>query len=455
MSGTAAPTRPSRGDELDLRVDSLAYGGAGVARADGYVVFVRDAVPGDRVRARITKRKRAYAEARAVELIEPSPERIPPVADHPGAPWQVLPYERQLEVKAEQVADALKRIGHLEGFELEPIVPAVAQWRYRNKLEYSFGTADDGSLVCGFHAPGSWERIVHVEDCLLASERGNAARRAALEWCRAHGLRAYDRRAQEGLLRNLVVREGRRTGELQVRLVTSDERVSLDGFPEAVGADSVMWTRAADVGETTLGGASEVLHGTEAIDEELTVAGSDLRFRLSAEAFFQTNTEMAERLYGTAVEFAGLQGWERVYDLFCGIGTIGLALAPRAGEVWGLEIVEEAIADAISNARRNEIANARFFAGDVRLALRELAEEAGRPDVLVVDPPRAGLSAKIVRRIVETAPKRIVYVSCNPTTLAPNAAQLVEAGWQLKRVRPVDMFPQTPHIECVALLERT
>jgi 23S rRNA (uracil1939-C5)-methyltransferase len=454
MSTPAAPARPSRGDELDLRIDSLAYGGAGVARADGYVVFVRDAFPGDRVRARITKRKRAYAEARAVELIEPSAERIPPVADHPGAPWQVLPYERQLEVKAEQVADALKRIGHLEGFELEPIVPAVAEWRYRNKLEYSFGTADDGTLVCGFHAPGSWERIVHVEDCLLASERGNAARRAALAWCRGKGLRAYDRRAQVGLLRNLVVREGRRTGELQVRLVTSDERVDLDGFAEAAGADSVMWTRAADVGETSVGGASEVLHGTEAIEEELTVAGRDLRFRLSAEAFFQTNTEMAERLYGTAVEFAGLQGWERVYDLFCGIGTIGLALAPRAGEVWGLEIVEEAIADAIANARRNEIANARFFAGDARLALRDLAEEAGRPDVLIVDPPRAGLSAKIVRRIIETAPKRIVYVSCNPTTLAPNAAQLVEAGWELKRVRPVDMFPQTPHIECVALLER-
>jgi 23S rRNA (uracil1939-C5)-methyltransferase len=454
MSTPAAPARPSRGDELDLRIDSLAYGGAGVARLDGYVVFVRDAVPGDRVRALVTKRKRAYAEARAVELIEPSPERIPPVADHPGAPWQVLPYERQLEIKARQVADALKRIGHLEGFELEPIVPAVEQWRYRNKLEYSFGTGDNGELVCGFHAPGSWERIVHIEDCLLASERGNAARRAALQWCRDRGLSAYDRRAQEGLLRNLVVREGRRTGELQVRLVTSDTPVDLDGFAEAVGVDSVMWTRAADVGETTVGGDSEVLHGTEAIEEELTVAGRDLRLRLSAEAFFQTNTEMAERLYGTAVEFARLQGWERVYDLFCGIGTIGLALAPRAGEVWGLEIVEEAIADAIANGRRNEIANARFFAGDVRLALRELAEEAGRPDVLVVDPPRAGLSAKIVRRIIETAPKRIVYVSCNPTTLAPNAAQLVEAGWQLKRVRPVDMFPQTPHIECVALLER-
>jgi 23S rRNA (uracil1939-C5)-methyltransferase len=455
MSGTAAPTRPQRGDELDLRIDSLAYGGAGVARTDGYVVFVRDAVPGDLVRARITKRKRAYAEARAVEVLEPSAERIPPVAAHPGAPWQVLPYERQLEVKAGQVEDALRRIGKLDGFVLEPIVPAVEQWRYRNKLEYSFGTASDGTLVCGFHAPGSWEDIVHVEDCLLASERGNAPRRAALDWCRDRGLRAYDRRAQQGLLRNLVVREGRRTGELQVRLVTSDEAVDLDGFAEAVGADSVMWTRAADVGETTAGGESEVLHGTEAIDEELTVAGSELSFRLSAEAFFQTNTEMAERLYGTAVEFAGLQGWERVYDLFCGIGTIGLALAPRAGELWGLEIVEEAIADAIANARRNEISGARFFAGDVRLALRDLVEEAGRPDVLVVDPPRAGLSAKIVRRIIEAAPKRIVYVSCNPTTLAPNAAQLVEAGWGLKRVRPVDMFPQTPHIECVALLERT
>jgi 23S rRNA (uracil1939-C5)-methyltransferase len=443
-------TRPERGQELDLRIDALAYGGAGVARLDGYVVFVRDAVPGDRVRAVVTKRKRTYAEARAVEVLEPGPERVPAVADHPGAPWQVLPYERQLAVKAEQVDDALRRIGRLDGFALEPIVPALERWRYRNKLEYSFGTAEDGRLVCGFHAPGSWERIVPLEDCLLASERGNAARRAALAWCRERGLPAYDRRTGEGLLRNLVVREGRRTGDLQVRLVTSDRDVELTGFAEAVGAGSVVWTRAAGVAETTAGGESEVLAGADAIEEEL----GGLRFRISAEAFFQTNTEMAERLYGVAGEYAGLRGWERVYDLFCGIGTIGLSLAPRAGEVWGLEIVEDAIADALANARRNEIASARFFAGDVRLALRDLVERAGRPDVLVVDPPRAGLSGKIVRRIAEAAPKRIVYVSCNPTTLAPNAAQLGEAGYALRRVRPVDMFPQTPHIECVALLER-
>jgi 23S rRNA (uracil1939-C5)-methyltransferase len=444
-----ATTRPQLGAELELTIDDLAFGGAGVARLDGYVVFVRDAVPGDRVRAVVTKRKKAYAEARSVSVLEPGPDRVPAVADHPGAPWQVLPYERQIAVKSDQVADALRRIGRLDGFAFEEIVPAVEQWRYRNKLEYSFGTVG-GELVCGFHAPGSWERIEPVEDCLLASEAGNAARRSALAWCRDRGLAAYDRRAQSGLLRNLVVREGRRTGELQVRIVTSDEDVALDGFAEAVGADSVLWTRALDVGETTTGGVTEVLHGTDAIEEEL----AGLRFRVSADAFFQTNTEMAERLYAVAAEYAGLQGWERVYDLFCGIGTIGLSLAARAGEVWGLEIVEGAIGDAIANANANEIGNARFFAGDVRLALRELVERAGRPDVLVVDPPRAGLSAKVVRRIIEAAPSRVVYVSCNPTTLAPNAAQLTEAGYALRRVRPVDMFPQTPHIECVALLER-
>jgi 23S rRNA (uracil1939-C5)-methyltransferase len=212
----------------------------------------------------------------------------------------------------------------------------------------------------------------------------------------------------------------------------------------------VLWTRAAGVAETTVGGFTEILDGDGAIHEEL----GELRFRLSPDAFFQTNTEMAEVLYGIAIEAAGLQGWERVYDLFCGIGTIGLSMAARAGEVWGLEIVESAIADAIANAAANEVPNARFFAGDVRLAMRELGEQAGRPDVVVIDPPRAGLSAKIVRRIIESGPKRIVYVSCNPTTLAPNAAQLVEAGYALRSVQPVDMFPQTPHIECVALLER-
>ena len=452
-TGEARTTpRPRRGDELELTIDSLAFGGAGVARLDGYVVFVSGGVPGDRVRALVGKSKRAYAEARAIEILEPSPERLPARADHPGAPWQVLAYERQLEAKHAQVEDALRRIGHLEGYELEPIVPAVEQWRYRNKLEYSFGTGPGGRLICGFHAPGRWEEIVEVEDCLLASEQANAARERIVAWCRERGLTAYDRRSGEGFLRNLVVREGRRTAQLQLRLVTSEGELDREGLVDAAGEVSgLLWTRMDSVAETTQGGETELLTGSDRLEEEL----GGLQFRITPEAFFQTNTEMAERLYGVAIEYAALRGFERVYDLYCGIGTIALLMAPRAAEVWGLEIVEEAIVDAIAAAAHNEIDNARFFAGDVRLALRELVSTAGRPDVLVVDPPRAGLSQKVVRRIIEAGPKRIVYVSCNPTTLAPNAAQLVaDGGYRLVRVRPVDMFPQTPHIECVALLER-
>ncbi len=447
-----AASRPRPGDELELTIDSLAFGGAGVARINGYVVFVTGALPGDRVRARVTKRKRAYAEARAIELLRPSPERVPPQADHPGAPWQALPYERQLEVKQEQVEDALRRLGRLDSFALQPIVPASATWRYRNKVEYSFGADDHGRLICGFHAPGRWEDVVEVSDCLLVSEASDALRQRVVDWCREQGLAPYDRRTGEGLLRNLVVREGRRTGQLQARLVTtSGHELDRESLAEAAAPlDSLLWTRLDSVAEVTRGGHTELVSGVEYIEEQI----GELRIRISPEAFFQTNTEMAEVLYSSAVELAELGGLEQVYDLYSGIGTIGLLMAPRVAEVWGLEIVEEAVADAIANARLNEVTNTHFFAGDVRLALRELGERAGRPDVLVVDPPRAGLSQKVVRRILEAAPRRVVYVSCNPTTLAPNAAQMVAAGYRLRTVRPVDMFPQTPHIECVAVLER-
>jgi 23S rRNA (uracil1939-C5)-methyltransferase len=442
--------RPARGDELELTIDSLAFGGNGVARHNGYVVFVVGAVPGDRVRARVTRPKRDYAEAITVDILEPSPERIPATAPHPGVPWQVLPYERQLEIKAQQVEDALRRIGKLDGFVMEPIVPADERWRYRNKLEYSFGNDPDGSLVFGFHAPGHWERIVPIDDCLLASERSNRASRQVLAWCLERRLAAYDRRTHTGFLRNLVVREGRRTGQIQVRLVTMPGQLDTEGLADAVDCDGLLWTQFDGVGETTALGDTELVAGSDYLDEEV----NGLRFRISPHAFFQTNTEMAEKLYALAGEYAALSGYERLFDLYCGIGTIGLTMAPRAAELWGLELIEPAIADAISNARINEIDNARFFAGDVRTALRLLVAEAGSPDVVVVDPPRAGLSQKVVRRTIDASPKRIVYVSCNPTTLAPNAAQLVEAGYVLRRVTPVDMFPQTPHIECVALLER-
>jgi 23S rRNA (uracil1939-C5)-methyltransferase len=456
VTGTPAAraARPRRGAELELVVDSFAHGGSGVARHDGYVLFVQGGVPGDRVRARVTKSKRDYGEAHVVEVVEPSADRIEPRAPHPGAPWQVLPYERQLAEKERQVREALERIGGFESPPLEAIVPAVEPWRYRNKVEYSFGFGDDGGLVLGFHRPGRWNEIDDVTEDVLASERVDAVRERVKSWCREEGLGAYDRRSGEGFLRNLVVREARRGGWVQARIVTSDGDFRADALAEAAQADGFLWTRTAGVAETTREGSTRVVAGAGAIEERIEVLGDPLRFRISPEAFFQTNTEMAERLYGAAVELAGLGGGERVYDLFSGIGTIALAMATRAGEVVGLELVERAVADAIENARLNGIDNARFFAGDVRTAMRPLVEEAGRPDVVVVDPPRAGLSAKIVRRLLETEAARVVYVSCNPTTLAPNARQIADAGYRLVTVRPVDMFPQTPHIECVALMER-
>src|SRR3954470_3280861 len=447
---TRAARAPRRGEQLELEIDSLAFGGRGVARADGFVVFVSGALPGDRVRAEVTKGKKRFAEARAVELLRAGSDRLPDTCVHggepcPGAPWQGLPYEQQLHYKQEQVAEALGRIGGLEGFELEEIVPAVEQWRYRNKLEYSFGESDDGNelsdLTLGFHARGRWDVTVDADDCHLASEAGNEARNAVREWARAEAIPAWDRRAHRGVLRNLAVREGRRTGQIQTRLVTAKAR-----FPRPpVDLHTIV---EDDAGSTD--GPTGVL-GSERLREELC----GLKLEISHGAFFQTNTEMAERLYAVAAEYAGLSGRERVFDLFCGIGTIGLTMASQAGEVWGLEIVPEAIEDAERNARTNKIENAHFIAGNARTGVRPLVEKAGKPDVVIVDPPRAGLSQKIVRRVLECEAQKIVYVSCNPTTLAPNAAQLAEAGYKLARVRPVDMFPQTPHIECVALFEKT
>jgi 23S rRNA (uracil1939-C5)-methyltransferase len=445
-AGTSAPAArgPRRGELLELEIDSLAFGGRGVARAEGLVVFVAGALPGDRVRAEVTKGKKRFAEARAVEVVRAAADRLPDRCVHggepcPGAPWQGLPYEQQLHHKQEQVAEALNRIGGLEGYALEEIVPAAEQWRYRNKLEYSFGEGEE-ELTLGFHARGRWDLTVDVEDCHLASEAGNEARNAVRAWAREESIPAYDARGRRGVLRNLAVREGRRTGQIQTRLVTAKAR-----FPRPpVDLHTMV---EDDAGGTD--GPTGVL-GEERLREELC----GLRFEMSHGAFFQTNTEMAERLYAVAAEFAGLSGSERVFDLFCGIGTIGLTMAARAGEVWGLEIVPEAIADAERNARRNKIENAHFMAANARTGVRPLVEKAGKPDVVVVDPPRAGLSQKIVRRVLECEAKKIVYVSCNPTTLAPNAAQLTEAGYRLARVRPVDMFPQTPHIECVALFEK-
>ena len=457
----AAPVR--KDDELELTIDSLAYGGNGVARLNGFVVFVRRGLPGDTVRARVTKVKRGFAEALATEVLRPSAQRVDaPCAHYPacgGCRFQDLAYDVQVAAKEAQVGDALRRIGGFApseqgGLPLEPIVPAASPFHYRNKMEYSFTQTPSGPAL-GFHKAGRWDEVLEVERCWLTTDLGNAIRNAVRDWAREEGLEAYDQEEQTGYLRHLVVREGRNTGQALVLLVTAKgERFDADylvevlrRFPEV---RSIHWAVNDSPSEVT-NLPSKLLWGEDAIEEELL----GLRFRVRPNAFLQTNTEMAERLYELAIEYAGLTGSETVYDLYCGTGTIGIAMARNALTVWGVEISEEAVACALENADLNGVGNAAFFAGNVGQSLEELAERAGPADVVVVDPPRAGLAGKALKRTGRLGAGRIVYVSCNPTTLASDLKVLRdEYGYELLRVRPVDMFPHTPHVETVALLER-
>jgi 23S rRNA (uracil1939-C5)-methyltransferase len=407
----------------------------------------------------VTKVKRNHAEALAVEVLEPGPNHVEaPCAHFPacgGCRFQDLDYDVQVAAKEEQVSNALRRLGGIPEPPLEPIVPAEEVFHYRNKLEYSFTQTPSGPAL-GFHRAGRWDEVLEIEKCWLTTDLGNAVRNTVRDWARAERLEAYDQAEHSGYLRHLVLREGRNTGQLLVQLVTAEgERFDRDELVEVLRrfpeVRSIHWAVNESQAEVT-NLPTTLLWGEEAIEEELC----GLRFRVRPNAFLQTNTRMAERLYDLAGEYAELTGGETVYDLYCGIGTIGLTMASRALTVWGVEVSEESVACALENADLNGIANAAFFAGEVGESLEELAERAGPPDVAVVDPPRAGLSGKALRRLARLEASRLVYVSCNPTTLAANVKELgKEWGYTLKRVRPVDMFPHTPHVEAVALLTRS
>jgi 23S rRNA (uracil1939-C5)-methyltransferase len=448
----------TRDQELELDVESLAFGGNGVARLNGFVVFVRRGLPGDKVRARVTKVQRRHAEAVAVEVVEPSPLRVETPCQHypacGGCRFQDLAYGAQLDAKAAQVRDALVRIGGIAEPPLEPIIPAESVFHYRNKLEYSFTSTPAGPSL-GFHRAGRWDEVLGIEKCWLTTDLGNSVRLAVRDWAREAGLAAYDQADGTGYLRHLVYREGRNTGQVLVQLVTAPAELhdadglvkALRRFPEVRSIHHAVNDRPAEV--TNL--PTTLLWGDEAIEEHVL----GLRFRVRPTAFLQTNTEMAERLYELAIDAAGLTGEETVWDLYCGTGTIGLSMAKEALTVWGVDVSEESIACALENADLNGIANAAFYAGDVGQAIEELKDRSGAPDLVVVDPPRAGLSNKAVRRLGRIGAPRIAYISCNPTTLAGNVKQLAaDWGYELRRARPVDMFPHTPHVECVSLLAR-
>jgi 23S rRNA (uracil1939-C5)-methyltransferase len=459
------PPRP--GDIVELDIATLAYGGQGVARVDEFVVFVRGAVPGDHVRAKITRHKKSYAEARVIETLIPSPRRIAPVCEHTddcgGCEWQTLSYDAQLEFKQQQVVESLQRLGHLDGYELEPIRGMDDPWRYRNKMEFSFGEAEDGELQLGLHRRGSWREIVETTDCRLASVRINRARQAVADAARSLGLRPYGRDHHHGLLRHLVVREGLSSGDLLLNLFVSARFAEEAELVTRVAADCGCTSFGITVNDTpadaAVGNGPHMQLGPAHIRERL--AGIELQ--VPAAAFLQTNSAMCEALYATALAFAAPDAHRPAVDLYCGIGSLSLPLARGARRVQAVEIQEEAIVAARDNASLNGVANVDFYARDVRPLLKfpphpaldaARDDDAERPAVVLVDPPRAGLARKALQRAAALGAERFVYVSCNPTTLAGNGADLTELGYSLRRVAPVDMFPQTHHIETVALFTR-
>ncbi len=459
-----------RGQELELEVADLAFGGPAIAKVDGFVVFVENALPGDRVLATVFRRRRQYAEARADRILRPSPARVPARCAHVsicgGCRLQELDYAEQVRHKERQVAECLAHLGGVAA-SVRRAIPAPARFHYRNKMEYSFGTDAEGRLTLGLHRRGFFDRPFDLERCHIATPVSSEIVDFVRAFARAEALTPYDLRRHTGLLRFLAVREAVRTGQVMVNLVASEEHPALERLGAALverfpAVRSVLLSLTRRKAQVAVGEEERVLAGSPTIVERL----HGLEFEISSNSFFQTNTEQAERLLDAALEGLALTGRETVLDLYSGTGTFTLPIARRAGEAIGIEASEVAVEDAKRNAARNGITNVRFWRGEAMELLRDRlglgqpprfgAGAAARPeiDAVLVDPPRAGLHPGVVARLVHLGAPRLVYVSCNPGTLARDLGDLTASRYDVASVVPVDMFPHTPHLECVAALTR-
>jgi len=449
--------KPKRGETIELVVDDLAFGGEGVGRTDGYVVFVRGGLPGDRLRVTLTESRGRYGRATIDAVLAPSPDRVeapcPYFGRCGGCRLQHLAYPAQLAFKERQVRECLTRLGGLGPFELRPIVPAPEPYGYRNKMEFT--VAGPGPVI-GLHAAERYDVVLDIERCLLQSERMNTLLDELRRQVRERALSVWDPQSERGLLRFVALREGRRTDEAMVNVVAAAPDVeTLVPMAERLRArvpatTSVVLNVNDKKASVAVGSEEHLLLGRDHITESL----GGVTFRVSAGSFFQTNTVQAERLFALVAAACDLAGGETVIDLYSGTGAISLLLAGRARHVYGIEISAAAVADAGRNAEANGIANCTFLAGEVRHVLPRLMSEGVRAPVVVADPPRAGFHPKALVALAALAPARIVYVSCNPATLARDVGDLVRRGYRLEWVQPVDMFPQTPHIEAVARLTR-
>ena len=448
-----------KNDVVTVRIEHMGNDGEGIARADGYTLFVKDGLPGDLAEVKIVKAKKQYGYGRLMRILEPSENRVEPRCPlHQkcgGCQIQALSYKEQLRYKEEKVRGHLKHIG---GFPEPPVLPVIGMeepFRYRNKAQFPFGTDKDGRIVTGFYA-GRTHSIVANTDCVLGAPENKEILEIILAFLKERKISVYDEKTGKGLLRHALIRKGFRTGELMVCLVVNGRSFpGADELADRLFAVPGMTSVTLNVNEKN----TNVIMGTEILPvrgrTHIMDAIGPIRYRISPLSFYQVNPVQTEKLYQTALDYAGLTGTETVWDLYCGIGTISLFLAQKAEKVYGVEVIPDAVRDARSNAELNGIANAEFYEGRAEEVLPEMYEKKGiRADVIVADPPRKGCDTACLETMLLMKPERIVYVSCDSATLARDLKILCAGGYRLEQVQPVDMFGQTSGVESIVLLSK-
>jgi len=450
-------TKPIKIDEIyEMKITGLSHAGEGIGRIKNFAVFVANAIPGEEVLVKITEVKKNFGKGQLQEILISSQDRVEASCEWfsncGGCQLQHIKYPRQIELKRQMVEDALKKIGSLENVQVLPTLGMDNPWRYRNKGVFQVGEGAEG-IRLGFYEPGSYD-FVPGKESFLFSEKVNDLVHFIEEKLNLHKIKAFDRKTQKGYLRNVMVRESKATGEIMVVFVTNNNEWLLEPvaeeivsqFPEVV---SIYQNINQGKSPHILGRVDRLVRGKAVIQDNL----GDFIFNISPQSFFQVNNLQAHVLYAKAFEYAQLTGCETVIDAYCGIGTITLFMAQKAHKAIGIEIVEAAIKDAEENARINGVKNTEFIIGKAEEWLPQWVGEGGRADVIVVDPPRKGCAPETLEAIVEAKPERVVYVSCNPATLARDLKYLVAQGYKVQEVQPVDMFPQTAHVECVILMQ--
>lgn len=461
-----------KGEEITLQIEGAAFKGKGIGKIEGMAVFVPGTMPGDKVRARIIKRKKNYREAKLLEILEPSTDRIEPMCSHAnvcgGCSWQHVPYQKQLDYKTQQVTDHIRRIGELD----TPVHQALKsdnEFYYRNKMEYSVSDrrwlteaeirsddfVDDSGFFAGLHAPGRFDKILNLTECHLQQQESFEILDFVRSYCIEHDIAPYNTFQKTGFLRHVMIRNSFHTEDFMVNLITFEDN------PELIGALSkallkkfpIITTIVNNINDTpsptSVGRIERIIYGPGFIRDNI----GSFQFKIHPNAFFQTNTAQAEKLYEVALDFADLQEGDVVYDLYCGVGTLSLYMSQKASKVLGIELVEVAVENAKFNAKENKVDNVSFIKGDMKdVFTEEMVKEFGAPDVLITDPPRAGMHPDVVTRLCELKVPRIVYVSCDSSTMARDLKILSEV-YDVLEVQPVDMFPQTYHVECVTLLK--